>query len=155
TDLPSAVGANRIVQNSETGEAVWDLSVARDAPPGKRQVTVFARAGNGTDRKSFNLTVTPAVIDPKPGLVRSIQRTGRHTYFTAFSADGRYYLATGSIHQDPAQNTIRFWDVATGQEAPAVSGNEGAAFTPDGKRLLAVGLDKNLHLWDLEKRTEI
>jgi WD40 repeat protein len=88
----------------------------------------------------------------KVGEVRRIRWVGRHTYFTAFSPDSRYYLATGQV-QFP--NTVRVWEVATGWEVLVVPGNEAAAFTPNGKLLLAPGADKSLHLWDVATGKEV
>jgi serine/threonine protein kinase/Flp pilus assembly protein TadD len=80
--------------------------------------------------------------------------SGRHLYSTGFSPDSRYYYATGDAN--PAQkNTTRVWETATGKLVCEVVGNESAAFTPDGKRLLCPGPDKALHLWDLATGKEI
>jgi WD40 repeat protein len=80
--------------------------------------------------------------------------SGRHVYSTGFSPDSRYYYATGDA--DPAQkNTTRVWETATGKLVSEVVGNESAAFTPDGKRLLCPGPDKALHLYDMATGKEI
>jgi WD40 repeat protein/predicted Zn-dependent protease len=76
------------------------------------------------------------------------QNFGVHIYHTAFSPDGRSYLAGGDI------GPLRLWDVATGKQLQEFKGHEGwtteAAFTPDGKQLLSGGRqDKSLRLWDV------
>jgi hypothetical protein len=82
----------------------------------------------------------------KFGLVRVVRLPNRFTYHTGFSPDGRYYLVAGMVQ---ATNDIRLWEVETGKVKLNVPGNEGVAFTPDGKHLLAPDPDKNLNLWEL------
>jgi tetratricopeptide (TPR) repeat protein len=75
------------------------------------------------------------------------QNIGVHVYYTAFSPDGRSYLAAGDIGQ------FRLWDVATGKQLQEFKGHDGwtsqAIFTPDGKHVLSAGTDKCLRLWDV------
>jgi DNA-binding beta-propeller fold protein YncE len=92
-----------------------------------------------------------AVKEPV-GEVRQVQWYGRHVYSTGFSPDGRYYYVTGQVEP---QNTTRIWETATGKLVREITGNEWAAFTPDGKRLLCPGPDKALHLWDMATGKEI
>jgi WD40 repeat protein len=87
----------------------------------------------------------------KVGEVRRIRWWG-HTYFTGFSPDSRYYLATGQVE---SPHTVRVWEVATGRQVLEVEGNECAAFTPNGKLLLAAGPDKSLHLWETATGQEV
>jgi WD40 repeat protein/tRNA A-37 threonylcarbamoyl transferase component Bud32 len=87
------------------------------------------------------------------GEVRQAQWFGRRPYSTGFSPDSRYYFATGGI--EPGQTTTRVWETATGKLVREITGNEWAAFTPDGKRLLCAGPDNALHLWDMATGQEI
>lgn len=71
----------------------------------------------------------------------------------AFSPDGRTVLS-GS--QD---NTLKLWDVATGQEIRTFNGHSGdvnsVAFSPDGRTVLSGSKDYTLKLWDAATGREI
>jgi WD40 repeat protein len=68
----------------------------------------------------------------------------------AISPDGTR-LASGS-----ADNTIRFWDVATGKEQASLKAADywvdSVAFSPDGKTLAAGGGGNKVMLWDVGTR---
>jgi RNA polymerase sigma factor (sigma-70 family) len=67
----------------------------------------------------------------------------------AFSPDGRT-LASGSY-----DNTVRLWEVATGQERRRFqAGVSSVAFSPGGRVLVAGGWDRTVHLWDLATAKE-
>ena len=69
-----------------------------------------------------------------------------------FSPDGRSIFIAG-------QDTTRLWDSATGKEIRRFEGPVGdvlsAAFSPDGRRVLAIGKDRTARLWDVATGKEI
>jgi WD40 repeat protein/tRNA A-37 threonylcarbamoyl transferase component Bud32 len=64
----------------------------------------------------------------------------------AYSPDGRR-LASASADQ-----TVKIWDAATGQEILSLKGHTGAvngvAFSPDGRRLASASNDQTVKVWD-------
>jgi WD40 repeat protein len=72
-----------------------------------------------------------------PGAVQSV----------AFDPRGRY-LASAGRSQD---QSVRVWDVASGRLLHTLQGPRAltcVTFSPDGKRLVAVGYEGMVHLWD-------
>ncbi|MBU0510526.1 MAG: WD40 repeat domain-containing protein, partial [Chloroflexi bacterium] len=91
-------------------------------------------------------------IQYNPNLLRSLETHTAWVNSVAFSPDGKT-LASGS-----GDETIRLWDVETGQQIrEALTGNTAGvtsvAFSPDGKTLASGGL--TIRLWDVEMGQQI
>jgi WD40 repeat protein len=71
----------------------------------------------------------------------------------AVTPDGRRVLSGSS------DNTLRVWDVASGQTLKTLQGHNGGvnavAITPDGRCVVSEARDKTLRVWDLESGTEL
>ncbi|HMF13999.1 MAG TPA: thioredoxin fold domain-containing protein, partial [Gemmataceae bacterium] len=71
----------------------------------------------------------------------------------AVAPDGSRILSSGY------DDTVRLWDLATGQEIRRFFGHKemvhGLAFLPDGKRIVTSGKDGTVRLWDVETGKEI
>ncbi|HKP68690.1 MAG TPA: serine/threonine-protein kinase, partial [Pyrinomonadaceae bacterium] len=74
----------------------------------------------------------------------------------AFSPDGSTVATAGGRENE---NTIRLWDVATGNEIKKFTGHTrlitSVAFSPDGTKLLTGGFDKTARVWDIESTRQI
>jgi WD40 repeat protein len=69
-----------------------------------------------------------------------------------YSPDGKR-LVTGAGGQGPSSlGEVKVWDAETGQELLTLDGRSGpssdVAFSPDGHRLVGIGRDGSLRIWD-------
>ncbi|NCT45919.1 MAG: WD40 repeat domain-containing protein, partial [Microcystis aeruginosa G11-09] len=76
-----------------------------------------------------------------------------YVYSVNFSPDGKT-LVSGSW-----DNTIKLWDVETGQEIRTLKGHDNSVysvnFSPDGKTLVSGSADNTIKLWNVETGQEI
>jgi WD40 repeat protein len=144
-DLATGEELARFTQHTD-----WVYSVAFS--PDGRQALSGSRDGTVRLWRLPDLSI-PQETAPEPaGVIRQIEWPGRHIYQASFSPDGRLFLVAGSAGPG---HTIKVWDLATGRLLLEFPGNEKGVFTPDGKQVLAAGLDKALHLWDLATGQEV
>ena len=83
----------------------------------------------------------------------SLTGHGHQIFALAFSPDGKT-LASGSL-----DNTIRLWDVATGQLLQILTGHtgtvNGVGFSPDGRLLASASDDTTIRVWDVASGTQL
>jgi WD40 repeat protein len=103
--------------------------------------------------------VLQALAARLPGLVQKAEEVRRigwpgvHAFHTAFSPDGRLYLAGGD------GGTLRLYEVKTGKQVKELAGHthwmQDAVFTPDGKQVLSTSADRTVRFWDLASGKEV
>jgi WD40 repeat protein len=83
-----------------------------------------------------------------PGNQREIVRFGNRIWH--FDPSPIDKLVAGSC----LDGTVRIWDIGTGKEKTRLQAPKGkmsvGTFTPDGKRIVASGENKQLHVWDIK-----
>jgi WD40 repeat protein len=96
--------------------------------------------------RAANIVLNNPVYPPAFSSRSSAQHEDR-VFSVRFSPDGRT-LASGSY-----DNTIRLWDLATGQERGRLAGHTesvlSVAYSPDGRTLASGSWDQSIRLWDL------
>lgn len=117
----------------------------RFAPDGKSIAICGERAAR--------LITMPAANSPEPvgAIRRNFEGPAGHSDLVtsvAFAPDGKS-IATGS-----RDNSVRLWDITTGQPTRTFYGHSGEvralAFAPKGHQLASAGDDQVVRLWDLE-----
>lgn len=81
-----------------------------------------------------------------PSFLRRFDHGGP-VYAVAISRDG------STIVSGSADQTVRLWDMATGQQRAQLTGHQGAvhavAFTPDESMVVSAAADRTIRLWDV------
>jgi WD40 repeat protein len=131
----------------------WVLGVAF-SPDGTRVLSSAGATGTGGDRPG-NLAGSVRLLDARTGrLLRCLYHPSARK--VAFSPDGARAASTG----DGGDQTLRLWDLETGEELKRFGPYEGyvygVTFTPNGKNLLfAVWASPSLRLLDLDTGKEL
>jgi hypothetical protein len=148
------------------GVNVWDTKswqvVRRFARPG---VNALAYSPDGQRLAAGLGDGTVRIIDPETGSEMQLVRTADHsTNWLAFHANGRQLITSSSgigLNPPQAKDTIHVWDLDPPQHARTITGirdgrdviRDGRdvstmCYHPDGRRVVAVGHDGRVRLWD-------
>jgi len=141
---------------------VWNLL---DHPPGHEiilkghsdavRMLSFSPDGRRLLSAAFGLDRTARVwdLDESSELLKIGGLRNTPSITAAFSPDGQFVLAGG-------ERNLSLWKVADRSmqrqfEEPSMGMIFAVCFCPDGKRALAAGEDRKLHLWDVEQGKEL
>lgn len=140
-----AAQARLVLENDEDPSGTLPLLLAREAI-----LTTLTEDGYFTPEADAALR---QVVDSVPVLLQTFSGHTDRVVTADFSPDGKT-LATGSADQ-----TIRLWDVTTGQELHQLQGHTRVVwsldFSPDGQQLVSAGFDNTVRLWDVATGAEI
>jgi len=127
-------------------DGCWHVTFA---PDGK-----YVAAAGAPNRNQKAGQVSLYVEDDGPRFVSSWKYSGEESATcVSFSPDSATLASTGF------DNTVRLWDVKTGQERLKLSGPQGAkgmraaAYLPGGERIVSVTFEETIQLWDATKGT--
>jgi WD40 repeat protein/class 3 adenylate cyclase len=137
---------------------VWDVRTGKEAGLIKGNLVSVNDVVLSPDGK-YILTASDGAVqlwDLKTG--EEIRQFGgqQQVYRATFSPDGKYVLTAAPGVND---GKVRLWDMTTGElireyQAP-IGGMNAVDFTPDGKYILADGVDNAVHLWDVQTAKEM
>jgi WD40 repeat protein len=160
-------GKRLLTSHSDGFLRLWDLAAGREVwripvDVDMRGLTFsgdgrFAAAGTASGAcYVWRLPDPSGPYPPSPKTHRTLaDGTREHEwnvriYHTAYSPDGKHYLATAD------HNQVRVWSADTGELVQVLPGTQCARFTPDGKYVLAVGTDATtIRTWELASGREV
>lgn len=136
-----------LVVETRDAHLVWSVAISPDGH-------VLASGGSDHAIRLWDL-----VSDHES---RTLTGHGERVNTVAFSPDSRI-LASGAgyvdVPSESADNTIKLWDVASGQVLRTLGGHRdpvlSVAFSPDGRTLASGGDDVRIKLWDVASGREL
>jgi WD40 repeat protein/uncharacterized caspase-like protein len=136
---------------------LWDVASDQEVKTLKGDSSYVRSVAFSPDGKTvaFGSLGTIKLWDVAGGQLKTLRGHSTPDASFAFSPDGKT-LATASLVLD---NTIKLWNVASGQELKTLKGHSqkvrSIAFSSDGKTLASGSLDTTIKLWDVASGQEL
>lgn len=131
---------------------VWDVKNGKDLQTLKgaeRDMTSVAFSPKGNQIAAGSLDGKVYIWNTSGKQVRKVE-AHNGIWSVAYSPNGKYLAASG--YQDTAQ----VWDAHSGKELFYRNGHKGTVldvvFTPDNDRMITVGVDQNIQVWEVPKK---
>lgn len=159
TSVAFSPDSKRIVTGSHDATArVWDAQTGQETYILKGHTTFVHSVTFSSDGKRIvtgSHDATAKVWEAQED--RETRTLKDHPYWVtsvAFSPDSKSIVTvSGNLTLTSRGNTVKVWDVATGEERltlPEQTGVVSVAFSHDGKRIVTGGRDKMARVWDAQ-----
>jgi WD40 repeat protein len=152
----SADGRRALTGSEDKAIRLWDLeSGACLAKFGGHEGTVKAVALSADGNLALTVDGSVNVLSWElvKGPVPLRFKATRPVYAVALSPDGSHFALGTLASQDDNTAPILLYETQTGKRVRQFTGHAGAvtclAFSPDGQRLASGGMDRDIHIWDL------
>jgi WD40 repeat protein len=151
-----------VAASSEVGDsgtvAVWDVATGKSRAEFKEP---FGSLGDLTfwdEGKTLAIHTTNDLVFREIPSGKELKRYKVGKGQLVYSADRRY-AALGSFRRHFLQDSVRLYDLKTGERLPAPKGHVGGvgalALSPDGKTLVSADAENTIRLWDVATRKEL
>jgi WD40 repeat protein len=153
-------GQKVVTASDDKTARIWDASTGKELAvlrghEGKVSSVAFSPDGQKVVTASDDKTAR--IWDASTGKELAVLRGPENwLYSAAFSPDGQRIVTAGcnqtNFTGDCTVGTARVWDAVTGKELAVLRGHEGgfngAAFSPDGQRVVTTSDDKTARVWN-------
>jgi WD40 repeat protein len=151
-----------LAASSEVGDsgtvAVWDVATGKSRAEFKEPFGSLGDLAFWDEGKTLAIHTTNDLVFREVPSGKELKRYKVGKGQLVYSADRRY-AAFGSFRRHFLQDSVRLYDLKTGERLPAPKGHAGGvgalALSPDGKALVSADSENTIRLWDVATRKEL
>ena len=145
----------KVIASTRTVTRIWDTESGKELQKIEGlSFPICAFSPDGKKIVTANRDDAAQIWDADTGQeLRKLEEPERVIDFVAFSPDGTTVLTVSRekpLPQEVPENyyIARIWDADTGRERHKLEGVKFAVFTPDGKQIIARGMNEKVRIWD-------